>query len=78
MNGPQRIPPATRKPPTGYLWGALAVLTCPCHLPVLAILLTGTSVGAFLADHLGIAVLALTGLFVLSLARALQAFRRRS
>ncbi|WP_428843847.1 hypothetical protein, partial [Vibrio parahaemolyticus] len=25
------MPAETHKPFTGYLWGALAVLTCPCH-----------------------------------------------
>ncbi len=39
MNSPERLPSETHKPITGYLWGALAVLTCPCHLPILAIVL---------------------------------------
>lgn len=58
-----------------YTWGVLAVLTCPCHLPLLAAALAGTSVGAFVGDHWGVAALALTGLFVLFLARAIRAFR---
>ena len=41
MNNPEHLPTETPKPFTGYLWGALAVLTCPCHLPILAIVLTG-------------------------------------
>lgn len=36
MNAPDKLPPETRQPVSGYLWGALAVLTCPCHLPILA------------------------------------------
>ncbi|MBI3284110.1 MAG: hypothetical protein HYZ65_04545 [Burkholderiales bacterium] len=28
MNSPEHVPAETRKPITGYLWGALAVLTC--------------------------------------------------
>jgi mercuric ion transport protein len=59
-----------------YTWGALAVLTCPCHLPLLAAVLAGTSLGAFVGDHWGVAALALTGLFFLFLMRALRAFRR--
>ena len=39
MNSPEHLPSETHKPITGYLWGALAVLTCPCHLPILAIVL---------------------------------------
>ncbi|CAA1294720.1 MerE [Klebsiella pneumoniae] len=38
MNSPEHLPSETHKPITGYLWGALAVLTCPCHLPILALL----------------------------------------
>lgn len=58
-----------------YTWGVLAALTCPCHLPVLAAVLAGTSAGAFVSEHWVIAALALIGLFILSVARALQAFR---
>lgn len=58
-----------------YAWGGLAALTCPCHLPLLAAVLAGTSVGAFIGDHLGVAVVALLGLFLLALTRAIQAFR---
>ena len=71
MNGPERLPTKTRKPFTGYLWGALAVLTCPCHLPILAVVLAGTTAGAFIGEHWGIAALTLTGLFVLSTFAAL-------
>lgn len=66
------------KPFSAYLWGGLAVLTCPCHLPVLAFVLAGTTAGAFLSEHWVIAVLGLTGLFVLSVARALRVFKASS
>lgn len=78
MNSSERVSLETRKPLTGYLWGALAVLTCPYHLPILAVVLAGTTAGAFLGEHWGIAALGLTGLFVLSLARAMRAFKGRS
>lgn len=58
----------------GYLWGALAVLACPCHLPILAAVLAGTTAGA---NHWSIAAVALTGLFVLSVARLLRAFKEK-
>ena len=51
------------------------MLTCPCHLPLLAAVLAGTSVAAFVGDHWVVAALALTGLFVLVLVRAIRAFR---
>ena len=69
MNAPDKLPPETRQPVSGYLWGALAVLTCPCHLPILAAVLAGTTAGAFLGEHWGVAALALTGLFVLAVTR---------
>lgn len=78
MNSPERLPAETRKPVTGYLWGALAVLTCPYHLPILAAVLAGTTAGAFIGEHWGVAAFALTGLFVLSVARLLRAFKGRS
>jgi mercuric ion transport protein len=59
-----------------YTWGVLAVLTCPCHLPLLAAVLASTSVGAFVGDHWGVAALALAGLFVLSVTRVLRVFGR--
>lgn len=61
-----------------YTWGALAVLACPCHLPLLAVVLAGTSVGAFVGDHWGVAALALAGLFVLSVTRMLRIFGTRA
>ena len=49
-----------------YFMGAIAVLTCPCHLPILILLLSGTAAGAFLSDNLGLAALVLLPIFVLS------------
>ncbi len=61
-----------------YAWGMLAALTCPCHLPLFAAVLAGTTAGATLAEHWGIAALALAVLFLLALTRALRAFQSRS
>lgn len=58
-----------------YTWGVLVALTCPCHLPVLAAVLAGTTAGAFIGEHWGVAVVALAALFFLSLVRAIRAFR---
>ncbi|MBI1965686.1 MAG: mercury resistance protein [Betaproteobacteria bacterium] len=49
-----------------YFMGALAFLTCPCHLPILLLLLSGTAAGAFLSQNLGIAFLLLLPVFLLS------------
>lgn len=78
MNSHERLPNETNKPVTGYLWGALAVLSCPCHLPILAVVLTGTTAGAFIGEYWGVAALALTGLFALSVTRLLRVFKERS
>lgn len=58
-----------------WLWGALAALTCPCHLPIVLLALSGTAAGALVSQHKGIAVVVLLALFALSLTRALRAFR---
>lgn len=49
-----------------YFMGAIAVLTCPCHLPILIVLLSGTVAGAFLAENLFLAVVLLLAVFLLS------------
>jgi len=58
-----------------WLWGALAALTCPCHLPIVLLALSGTAAGALVGQHKGIAVVMLLALFALSLTRVLRAFR---
>lgn len=46
LNARQRI--------SGYLFTALAVVSCPCHLPLLLALLAGTTAGATLSQHWGL------------------------
>jgi mercuric ion transport protein len=58
-----------------WLWGALAALTCPCHLPIVLLALSGTAAGALVSQHKGIAVVVLLTLFALSFTRALRVFR---
>ena len=70
-------PQTPRQRVTAYLFTALALVTCPCHLPIWLALLAGATAGAYLSGHWGIAALALTGLFVLSLARVLRFFGGR-
>ena len=62
-------PTASPRPRWRTWWGTLAVLTCPCHLPIL-IALSGTMVGAFVTEHEGIALLVLLALFVFALLNA--------
>ena len=49
-----------------YLMGAVAVLTCPCHLPILIAVLSGTVAGAFLAENLVLALGLSVLIFLLS------------
>ncbi len=58
-----------------YLLAGVAVLTCPCHVPILIAVLSGTAAGAWLADHTLPAVAILAIVFVLSLSAALRAWR---
>ena len=76
MTEHEHDPVGVSRPLTAYLWGAMAALTCPCHLPILAVVLAGTSAGAFIGEHWVIAAITLTGLFVLSLRRLLRAVSR--
>jgi hypothetical protein len=52
MRAVDPAPSAKKTPPSGYVWGLLAALTCPCHLPLLAVLLAGTAGGAIVSEHL--------------------------
>ena len=51
----------------GILWGTLAVITCPCHLPFLAVVLSGTALGALLQEHFTLTLVLFSVLFLLSL-----------
>jgi mercuric ion transport protein len=59
--------PAARRSVKGYLPLGLAVVTCPCHLPLLLAILAGTSLAGVLSQYLGLAFLTLTLIFVLAL-----------
>lgn len=61
MTDPTALP-VVRRRIGAYLFTALALVTCPCHLPMLLALLAGTTAGAYLSEHWGIAALALTTL----------------
>ena len=68
------LQPTAKKLP-GYLWTGLAVLVCPCHLPLIIGALAGTAAGALLSAHW---VLGLIGLICLFLVSAAQAWRKLS
>lgn len=71
-------PADSKKSVAGYLWAALAVLTCPCHFPLLALALGGTAAGTFIGTHRWQSALALSALFLLFVAAAWRAFKART
>ncbi|MBB4517489.1 mercury resistance protein [Paraburkholderia fungorum] len=62
----------------GYAAAILAVLTCPCHLPLLLVLLSGTVAGGLLSAHVGGALALFALLFLLFLVIAWRALRDRA
>lgn len=60
----------------GYALTALALLTCPCHLPILAALLAGTALGAVITDHFEVVLALFSVVFLLSLTAALRVLAR--
>lgn len=78
MLKPNSIDPSTPARTRAFIWSALAVLTCPCYLPLLLVLFAGSSFAAILGENWIIAAVVLTGLFFLSLSGALRAFQAKS
>lgn len=75
MNNSHEAGATQAKTPLAYLWAALAFLTCPCHIPILVAVLSGTAFGAFLSEHFAVALLALTVLFLVFAAAAVKGWR---
>lgn len=55
-----------------YAMAVLALLTCPCHLPILLLLLSGTAAGAFVTEYFGAALALLVVLFLFSVTAAMR------
>lgn len=72
MTMPMPPPPRSLK---GYLLLGLAFLVCPCHLPVLLVVLAGTGLAGALSRHFGVAFLALSVIFVASVFFGLRALK---
>ncbi len=51
--------------------GLLALVTCPCHVPLLALAPSGTAAGALLAAHFDAALMLFTVAFLLSICAAI-------
>ncbi len=59
----------------GYLLLGVAFVTCPCHLPILLVVLAGTGVAGILSQYFGIAVLGLSVVFLASLLLSLKSLK---
>lgn len=55
----------------------LAMLTCPCHLPLLLGALAGTALGGWLSQYTPAVFLAMLGVFIVALLYGLSASDRR-
>lgn len=71
-------PASPRRLMGGYAAAVLAALTCPCHLPLLLVLLSGTVAGGFLSAHRGVALALLALLFLVFLVIALRVLQSRA
>ena len=60
----------------GYFLLGLAFVTCPCHLPILLVVLAGTGLAGALSQYFGVVFLALSVVFIASLALGLKALKR--
>ncbi len=67
--------PTRPKSLKGYLLLGLAVVTCPCHLPILLAVLAGTGLAGALSQYFGLAFVTLTVVFVASLFLGLRALK---
>ena len=54
------------------------MITCPCHLLVFAVLLSGTALGALLEEHFTLTLVLFTVVFLLSLGALTRTLSRPS
>ncbi len=59
----------------GYLLLGLAVVTCPCHLPIVLAILAGTGLATVLTQYLGLVALVMSAIFATSLWLGLRALK---
>lgn len=60
----------------GYLLFGVAFLACPCHLPLVLVVLAGTGLAGTLNQHFRLAFIALSLIFVVSLFSGLSILKR--
>ena len=61
----------------GYLTGLFALLTCPCHIPIYIMLLSGTAAGTLLLENRSIALGLFSMLFLLFVFSTMRLLKKR-
>ena len=69
--------PPGRRLRTG-LFALFAIISCPCHIPLLLVVLSGTSLGLLLAAHTALALLLFSAVFIASLAALFRILHTRN
>jgi mercuric ion transport protein len=59
-----------------YLSVGIAILACPCHLPLFAVVLAGTALGGWLNQYTLAVTLGMAGIFILAVLHSFRAFTR--
>lgn len=77
MTTPEELRSAPSRSLKGYFLLGLAFVTCPCHLPILLVVLAGTGLAGAISQHFGLAFLVLSAIFVASLFLGLKALKSR-
>jgi len=54
----------------------VAIISCPCHLPIYLMLLSGTAAGVFLYEHQLLAILIFSFVFTLSVYLSIKIYRK--
>jgi len=61
----------------GYATGLFALLTCPCHVPIYIMLLSGTAAGTLLLKNRSIALGLFSMLFLLFVFSTMRLLKKR-
>lgn len=68
---------ADKRQITGYVTGLFALLTCPCHVPIYIMLLSGTAAGTLLLENRSIALGLFSILFLLFVFSTMRLLKNR-
>ena len=66
------------KAAAGKIMLGVAFFTCPCHLPIYAVLFAGTAMGSYFSENLLLAFGLLTASFAFSLMTGLRMVKARN